>query len=82
MSFSRWMTFFWQNQPEKRTSTLEQILSKLETFGVYLKSKKCKFLLPEVIYLGHKVNKDGIQLAEEKVQAIHKAPCPTNIKEV
>ena len=34
-----------------------------------------------MIYLGHRINIDGIQPIEGKDRAIHEAPAPTNVKE-
>ena len=34
-------------------SSLEQVLGKLDMFGVYLKCEKHKFLIPKVICFGH-----------------------------
>ena len=35
-----------------------------------------------MIYLGHRINRDGIQPIEGKVRAIHEAPAPSNVKEL
>ena len=61
---------------------LKEVLARLTKAGVRLKLKKCVFLRNEVIYLGHRINSDGIQPVESKVRAIHEAPAPTNIKEL
>jgi len=63
-------------------SNLEKVLLKLGRVGVHLKKSKCIFLAPEVIYLGNRVNKAGIQPVPEKVRAIRDAPAPKNIKEL
>lgn len=62
-------------------STFEQVLSRLDKYCVHLKLEKCKFFITEVIYLGNKINR-GVQPVECKVQAIKKAPCLTNIREL
>ena len=36
----------------------------------------------EVVYLGHRINREGIQPMDEKVQAISKTPRPTNTSEL
>ena len=38
--------------------------------------------MKEVIFLGHKLNRDGVKPAEQNVQAISNWPVPTNVKEV
>ena len=67
---------------EKHLHNLEKVLTRLEQAGVHLKKEKCIFLAPEVIYLGHRINKTGIQPVEEKVRAIKDSPAPKNIKEL
>jgi len=59
---------------------LEEVLKRLDGAGVHLKRKQCVFLAPEVVYLGHRINKEGIQPVE--VKAIKEAPATTNVKEL
>ena len=35
-----------------------------------------------VVYLGHKIDRDGLHPTDEKVRAIQDAPHPTNVKEL
>ena len=58
------------------------MLVRLDKAGIRLKLKKCVFLQNQVIYLGHRINKDGIQPIESKVRAMQEAPAPTNVKEL
>ena len=60
-------------------ANLENVLSILEEAGMCLKQSKCKFLLPEVEYLGHKITKNGLKPFKAKVQAISNAPIPKNV---
>ena len=39
-------------------------------------------MAPEVVYLGYKINKQGIYPVAEKVTAIKNAPSPTNVTEL
>ena len=61
---------------------LKEVLVRLDKAGIHLKPKKCVFLQGEVVYLGHRINRSGIQPVESKVRAIHEAPTPTNVKEL
>ena len=45
---------------EEHLATLDEVLSRLEKVGVRLKRKKCVFMAPEVDYLGHRINRDGL----------------------
>ena len=43
-----------------------------------MKRSKCVFMAPEVVYLGHLINRKGLHTTEGKVQAITDMPRPTN----
>ena len=51
-------------------------------FYLTLKSKKCRFRVPEVTYLGHVLSKEGIKKDPANVQKIKDFPKPRNVKEV
>ena len=61
---------------------LTEVLALLDKAGIHLKPKKCVFLEGEVVYLGHRINRSGIQPVEGKVRAIHEAPALTSAKEL
>lgn len=46
----------------------------MENAGLWLKRNKCVFLAPSVIYLGYRINAQGIHVVAEKVNAIQDAP--------
>lgn len=57
-------------------------MQKLQTAGLTLNLKKCKFCLREITFLGHVVNSQGITADPSKVEAIHTYTVPRNLKEV
>ena len=61
---------------------LAAVLEKLEEVGVRLKRYKCRFMLPSVEYLGHKIADKGIQPTEVKIHAIVKAPALNNVSQL
>ena len=67
---------------EEHLANLEEVLKRLSEHGLRLKKKKCAFMVNEVVYLGQKINSQGIQPVQEKVRAITNAPAPTNVSEV
>ena len=67
---------------EEHLENLEEVLKRLSEAGLRLKRKKCAFMAEEVVYLGQKINRQGIQPVEEKVRAITEAPAPKNVSEV
>jgi len=47
-----------------------------------LNAKKCSFLLTEIVFLGNKVNANGIGPDPDKVKAMLEFPVPTNQKKL
>ena len=43
---------------------------------------KCEFLKREVVYLGLKIDVEGLHPVEEKVNAVKRAPVPQNVSEL
>ena len=62
--------------------TLEEVLNRLEKAGIRLKKSKCKFLMTEIEYLGHRITKEGLKPTQLKVRAIPQAPRPKNVPEL
>lgn len=61
---------------------LRRVLQRIQDDGLRLNADKCAFRVKEVRYLGYRINKDGVRPLAEKVEAIKKAPEPTNKKEL
>ena len=59
---------------------LIEVLYRLQSAGIKLKSKKCVFAADEVNYLGFKLTPEGLQRQERIVQGVTKFPRPTNQK--
>ncbi|KAL3675441.1 hypothetical protein R1sor_025389 [Riccia sorocarpa] len=55
---------------------LQQVLEVLRENQLYAKLSKCEFGKTEVDYLGHRVSAKGIQVMEEKVEAIQRWSAP------
>ena len=67
---------------EEHLAMLHEVLSRLEKAGVRLKRKKCVFMTPEVDYLGHRINRDGLHPMDDRVQAITNLPPPVNVSKL
>ncbi|KAL5481688.1 hypothetical protein EMCRGX_G021912 [Ephydatia muelleri] len=67
---------------KERLETLEKVLYKLKEAGIHLNKDKCVFLQESVVYLGYKIDKNGIHPLAEKVEAVKNAPEPKNITEL
>ncbi len=61
---------------------LEEVLRRVDSASMRLRRDKCRFMLPEVEYLGHRISKEGVRPAEEKVRAIREAPVPTTVTQL
>ncbi len=54
------------------------VLGRLSAAGRHLRRDKCVFMVQEVVYLGYRINLQGIHPVPDKVKAIVNAPQPTN----
>lgn len=67
---------------DEHVANLKKVLSVLRDCGFKLNLAKCDFFKPEIEYLGHIVNKNGLKKNLNKVAAMLDAPRPTNITEL
>lgn len=58
------------------------VLKKLYDAGFRLGRDKCLFMQSELIYLGHRITKDGIAPSPENVEAIQNAAAPEDAKQL
>lgn len=61
---------------------LREVLSRLNNAGLKLQKEKCVFFKNSVTYLGYVIDKTGLKTCPSKIEAIVKAPTPTNTTEV
>ena len=61
---------------------LEQLLSRLDEFGLKVNPKKCHFGKSEVKFLGFFVHENGCSPLPDHVEAIQKLPLPTTTKQL
>ncbi|CAC5392995.1 unnamed protein product [Mytilus coruscus] len=67
---------------EEHLKHLQLVFDRLISAGLTLKPSKCLFARPEVIYLGHKISKKGVQADISKVEAVESFPVPKTEKNV
>ena len=58
---------------------LENVLRILNESGLRVKLTKCKFGVSQIEYLGHQINKNGLQPTDKHIKAIKDAPPPENV---
>ena len=61
---------------------LEEVLKRLAAAGLRLKRDKCIFMAQSVVYLGHKIDAEGLHPVPDKVRAVQEAPEPRNVSEL
>lgn len=62
--------------------TLDQVLTRLEKYGLKLQREKCEFFRQSLEYLGHYIDAAGLHKSPEKIKAIKEAPAPTNVSQL
>ena len=62
--------------PKDHLKRLCVVLSQLQEAGLKLQPTKCKFVKTSVVYLGHKISKEGILTNDHKVEGIKNWPSP------
>ena len=53
-----------------------EVLKRLRETGLRLQQDKCEFMEQSVVYLGHRIDKDGLHPKDEMVRAIRDAQIP------
>ena len=67
---------------EHKLINLCKVLTVIKESRLRLKWEKCTFMKDSVVYLGMKIDKEGISPVKEKNTAILEAPNPTNVSEL
>ncbi|XP_039314523.1 uncharacterized protein K02A2.6-like [Solenopsis invicta] len=67
---------------EEHLKNLREVFKRLSEAGFKINLKKSVFFQPEIKYLGHVINKEGLHKDPEKVAAMLEAPKPKNVSEV
>ncbi len=70
-----------RNQAEHRHH-VEQVLQKLREHHLYLKLEKCEFHRHIIQFLGYVISPQGVQMDNNKLQAIRDWPIPSTVKEL
>ena len=67
---------------QKHKRHLHDIANRLNAYEFTLNMKKSTIEISEIEMLGHKINKDGIFVLQDRIAAIERLPEPTSIKEL
>ncbi len=67
---------------ELHMSRVREVIKRLENAGFKCKLEKTEFMQESVIYLGHRVSREGIHPCQNKVETLISAPYPKNQSEL
>ncbi len=67
---------------EEHLAALGKVLQRMSEAGLRLQKDKCVFLSPSVVYLGHRIDAQGLHPVADKLQALQEAPSPRNVSEL
>ena len=67
---------------EEHEQNLRMVLKTLREKQLYAKLSKCEFWLDHVVFLGHVVSRQGIEVDPKKIEALVKWETPRNVAEV
>ena len=70
------------SSPEEHESHLELLFQRLKNSGVVINQAKCVFGLPQVRFLGHQIDAQGISPLPEKVSDITSFPLPETVNQL
>ncbi|GKB06589.1 reverse transcriptase domain-containing protein [Tanacetum coccineum] len=70
-----------RNSFETCLNNLDKMLQRCKDAHLVLNWEKCHFMVKEVIVLGHKVSKAGLEADKAKIDVLSKLPHHTNIKD-
>jgi len=65
---------------EEHVQHLRVFLQKLEENGLTINPDKCEFFKPQIEFLGHHVDAEGMRPTPSHVEAIQQFPAPTDVK--
>jgi len=68
--------------PQKLVERLRQVLDRLRDVGLKIKPSKCLLFQEQIKFLGHKVSRNGVELLDEKIEAIQNWPRPHCVRDV
>lgn len=59
---------------------LKKVMDLVSVHSLKLRYDKCKFMFSNIVYLGYKIDLEGIRPNDENVKAVSQYPIPTTVK--
>lgn len=72
----------YSNSLQEHIDTLRKVFKRLRQTNFKVTLDKCEFLRKEVLYLGHKITKNGLEPNDDKVKAVLNFPLPQTPTEI
>ena len=63
---------------EEHLANIDLVLNRLQAANLKIRPSKCNLFQSELIFLGHKVSKEGIQCDPAKIEKINSWEIPRN----
>jgi hypothetical protein len=67
---------------QEHITRLKKVFETLRKANLKIQLDKSEFLRKDVLYLRHKITKDGLKPNEDKINVVLNYPLPTNTKEI
>lgn len=67
---------------ETNAKKIRNVFDRFRKFNLKVQTEKCQFFKNEVVYLGHKISKDGIGADPARYEAVQRLTRPTTVKHV
>ena len=72
----------WGNTVEEAHKNAENMMSRFRAKGYRLNARKCAWFVTQTRFLGHIIDRNGIQVDTTKIKAILERPMPRTVTEV
>ncbi len=70
------------NSTSEHVEHLRIVLQRLKDENIIISPKKCKFGVGEIKFIGHIIDRNGIRMMQDKLEAIAIWPAPNNITQL
>ena len=67
---------------QNHLDNLQLVLDRIKRAGLWLKPSKCHLFQKEILYLGHRITRDGVATDPGKIDAVRKWAVPRTVQEV
>ena len=67
---------------EEHLRIIEEVLARLDKYGMTLNKGKCAFFKSQIEYCGHLIDAEGLHKSQEKIKAVSEAPTLQDISQL